>query len=539
MWAQIAAIAWAQIRTTRNHLPRTQTGTVLLWLVSLLWYGVYAAVAVVLALALPELPLATIREWLPSALLGVFVFWQLLPLLTLSSGWSLQFDKLRIYPVSDGALFGIEVLLRVTSAPEMILVLLGGTAGLARHPLVPAASACCLLLYIPFNLFLSLAIREICLHAFERNRLREIFAVLFVAIAIVPQILVRSGLWTRVRPYFFSVANGRATPWHETAMLSLGSYWWTALGLLALWTAAAYAFARWQFRRAIALDESFRAGARASSAKKPAMPERAGKRFGLVDRLFRDPVAAILQKEFQSLLRMPRFRVMFGMACIFGVLVFFPASMAGPHHGGGFMRNNFLVVVDLYGLLLLSDALLLNVFGFDRSAAQVYFAAPVPLEDVMRAKNVTAVIFVALQGVAALALAAALRVPLDAFAIGEAVGASAVATVFFLAVGNLCSVAMPRPVDARQTFRKQAGGKMQLWFFLCSLGLAILIGFAFLARWAFHNDGALAGVFAIEFAIGVVFYRVATQSAIERAQARREEILEALMKGSSPVALGT
>lgn len=537
MFAQIAVIAWAQFRTMRNHLPRTQAGAVLLWLVSLLWYGMYAALAVFLALALPEVPLAAIRHWLPAALLGVFLFWQLLPLFTMSSGWSLQLDKLRMYPISDSALFGIETLLRITSAPEMILVLLGGAFGLARHPLIPAASAFCLLLYIPFNLFLSLAIREIFLHAFERNRLREIFAILFVAIAVVPQILARTGLWVRGEPYFFAVANGSVAPWHETAALSLGMGWWPALALLAAWTAAAYAFARWQFQRAMALDES--SPTSTLLAEEPSA-EEIKKPFGFLDRLFRDPVAALLQKEFQSLIRMPRFRVMFGMACIFGVLVFLPASMAGPHRGrGGFMQGNFLVVVDLYGLLLLSDVLLLNVFGFDRAAAQMYFASPARLADVLRAKNVAAVAFVALQGVVTLAIAAVLRVQLSPLRIGEAAAADAVAAIFFLAVGNICSVEMPRPIDARQTFRKQAGGKMQLWFFLCALGLAVLMGFAFLARWAFASDWALAGVFGIEFAIGIVFYRVATQSAIEHAQTRREKILEALTKSGSPVALGT
>jgi ABC-2 type transport system permease protein len=538
MLAQIAAIAWAQIRTTRNHLPRTHAGTIVIWFVSLLWYGLYAALAVFLALTLPAIPVAEIRQWMPVALLGVFVFWQLLPLLTLSSGWSLQLNKLQIYPVSDAALFGIEVLLRITSAPEMVLVLLGGVAGLARHPQVPLICALCLLLYVPFNLFLSLAIREMFLHAFERNRMREVFAVLLIAIALIPQILARTGFWRRARPYFFAASNRRATPWHEAAMLSLGISFWISLGLFALWTAAVYALARWQFKKALTTEESFRAGTQ--KAGKELAPQRGSAgRFGILDRLFRDPVAAILCKEFQSLVRMPRFRVMFGMACIFGLLVFLPASMNARHHGGGFMANNFLMVVDLYGLLLLSDLLLLNMLGVDRSAAQLYFATPVPLEDVIRAKNLTAVAFVALQGAVVLAAAAVMRVPMNAVAIGEAVGASAVATVFFLAVGNLCSMAMPRPIDPRQTFRKQAGGRMQLWFFLCSLGLGVLMGFAFLARWAFQNDWALAGVLAVEFAVGLIFYHFATESAIERAMARREEILEALMKGASPVALGT
>jgi ABC-2 type transport system permease protein len=80
---------------------------------------------------------------------------------------------------------------------------------------------------------------------------------------------------------------------------------------------------------------------------------------------------------------------------------------------------------------------------------------------------------------------------------------------------------------------------MQLWFFLCALGLFLLMGFAFLVRWAFQSEWALAGAFALEFAIGAVCYRIATQSAVERAEMRREEILQSLMKGSSPLAMGS
>ena len=34
MWSQISAIAFAQFRIMRNHLPRTNVGSVLMWLFS-------------------------------------------------------------------------------------------------------------------------------------------------------------------------------------------------------------------------------------------------------------------------------------------------------------------------------------------------------------------------------------------------------------------------------------------------------------------------------------------------------------------------
>ena len=180
----------------------------------------FAAFGASLAVALPRTPVRDIQEWLPVGLLSVFLFWQLIPLFTLSSGWSLQLNKLQIYPVSNRALFGIEVLLRLSTAPEMILVLAGTMIGLLRHPEIPGFAPFFLLLYIPFNMFLSLAVRELLLHSFERNRFRELFAILLISIAVLPQILLRTEGGRRVQPYLLSASKGRGTPWHEVAVLS-------------------------------------------------------------------------------------------------------------------------------------------------------------------------------------------------------------------------------------------------------------------------------------------------------------------------------
>ncbi len=541
MLQQIRAIAWAQFRTMRNHLPRTNVGTVLLWALSLLWYGMYAALAVFFAIALPDFSLEIIRQWLPVALLAVFAFWQIVPLFTLSTGWSLQLNKLQIYPVSNAALFGIETLLRVTTAPEMILVLMGGMAGLLRHPGIPLLLPLFLLLFIPLNLFLSLGIRELILHSFERNRFRELFAVLIISITVVPQLLARTALGRKLAPYLLTLARGKATPWHQVASLSVGPFSPLDLLLLAAWTALCFALAKWEFAKGLRQDEGFQSSASFVRAPAGAASKRGPMEsiFDLPSRLFRDPLGALLQKEFQSLVRMPRFRVMFGMACIFSVVIFVPVALNNAANGrDSFISNNFLPVVTLYGLLLMSDMLLLNVFGFDRRAVQIYFVTPVPFATVLKAKNLVAIAFIALQASAVLIIAALLRLSITPFNIVNAIAAAAVVGVYFLSIGNLSSIAMARPIDPAQTFRKQSGGKMQLWFLLSSAGMFLLVGFAFLARWALQTNWALLGVLLLEFAIGIVVYRIATESAVERGLRDRERVIEALSKGSSPIGLG-
>jgi ABC-2 type transport system permease protein len=541
MWTQVLAIAWAQMRISRNHLPRTNVGSVLGWLVSLLWYGLYAAGAAGLAIALPAVPVSDLRRFLPAGLLVVFLFWQLVPLFTLSSGWSLQLNKLRVYPVPNQALFGIEVLLRVTSAPEMIIVLLGALVGLLRHPDVPLLQPLFLLLYIPLNLFLSLAIRELFLHAFERNRFRELFAILLISVGVLPQILLHTALGQTLKPYLWAIARGKPTPWYEVARLSLAAFSTERFLLLLVWIFAAYWLARRQFEKSLIEEDTFspaRPVRAAAAGGRPARWNPLESLLHLSSRLLDDPTGALVEKELRSLLRMPRFRVLFGMACLFSgvMLVAVTFGDAGRH---AFMRANLLAIMNLYGLLILGQALLLNVFGFDRAAAQIYFVAPIPFKSVMKAKNLAAITFILLQGLAALLVASLLRVSITLGGVVDAGAATAVVAVFLLSVGNLISTAIPQPYDPRQTVRRQAGVKMQLWFLLCSLGMFLLLSFAFLAQWALDSHRALLGVLALEFAIGLIFYRIALDSAVERGLRERERIIDTLSKGASPIGLGT
>ena len=138
MTQQILAIVWAQFRITRNHLPRTTVGAVSMWILHCL-FGIPCLLVSPSwpSSAFRHLRMQTCAKPCPSRLLAFFLYNQTIPLLTLSTGWSLQINKLQVYPIRDSALFGLEVLLRITSAPEFMVVLLGGVIGLARRSDVP------------------------------------------------------------------------------------------------------------------------------------------------------------------------------------------------------------------------------------------------------------------------------------------------------------------------------------------------------------------------------------------------------------------
>ena len=512
-------------------MPRTSFGAVLMWVLTSLWYVLFAGLAVLAAVALPSVPMTTLRFALPISLLGIFLYAQIIPLITLSTGWALQINKLQVYPIRDNALFGLEVLLRVTSAPEILIVLLGGTAGLARRPDVPVFASLCLLLFIPFNLFLQLAVRNFVMHAFERNRFREIITIAFVSIGVLPQLVMRTGLGLKLKPYFILFANGNGTPWHSCAALGLGQFSWLNFGVLAGWTALAVVLARRQFARGLVQDDAFRTGGMAAKASEK---ETGSGLLDSIGNLFQDPTAALVQKELRSILRMPRFRVALGMACIFSVVLFLPMIMRDRGLGSGVIGQNLLPMTNLYALLILSDALLLNIFGTDRSSAQLYFLAPVPLATVFKAKNLVACVFILLVNVV-VAGVTFLFVRLPPIIIFAGFLASATAAIHLMWAGNLLSVMNPRPADPSSTMRKQGSAKIQLWILLCTIGMAVLVGFAYLARWALDSDWALLGVLAFELVIGYVIYRVSLDSAVARGLAERERIIDALSKTTSPI----
>jgi ABC-2 type transport system permease protein len=224
----------------------------------------------------------------------------------------------------------------------------------------------------------------------------------------------------------------------------------------------------------------------------------------------------------------------FGMACVFSVLIFIPFTLHSAGMGrSSFVRDNFVLIVTLYGLLILSDTLLFNAFGLDGSGAQIYFAAPVSLKPVFWAKNIAAVVFVLLQSLLVLAVLALLRMPVTFINAANGIALEVVVLVYFLATGNLSSVRLARAVDPRQTLRKNAGGRMQAWTFCATVGMFALGGLAYWARWATGRYSASFAVLAIEFAIGCVVYRISLQSAVERALGNREEMTGALSRSSA------
>lgn len=526
------AILWAQWRTMRNFYPRA--GIAWTAIVGLLWYGLWTVAAVATARVLSDPDnIALMNKALPGALQLMFLYWQVVPLLMAATGASLELRKLQAYPIPVSQLFAIEVMLRVTAGIEMLLVLIGISVGVLLNPRLPHPGALAVVPYILFNLFLAVGVRDVVARILARKRIREAAFLLLVICAGLPQFLLTRG--SSIDGRFRKLVTGDSWsgwPWTATANLVRGHDTLRAAALILAWTAAAAIFGRWQFRRTLSFDAQA-AGAGSS---------RPGSRQGWVERfyrlpsvLIRDPLGALIEKEIRSLTRSPRFRLVFLMGFTFGLVVWLPMALGRSGATNSFLGTNYLTVVSVYSLLLLSEVCFWNSFGFDRSATQIYFLAPVPFSRVLIGKNLSAVFFILIEISVVTAVCALLRLPLNAQRLAEAYTVAGVVTIFLLSAGNLLSIHQSRGVNPTASFRSSAAGRVQSMLFLIYPIAFLPAGLAYLARYAFDTQTAFFAVLAVDAVIGLIVYRIALESAVEAAERLKEKMVASLSLGDGPI----
>ena len=522
---------WLSMRFSRLGAGRRSAAITIV--LAIVWYGFWTLVAVMAAFfaASPTLR-AQIETWLPVALLGVFLYWQLMPVASANMGASLDLRKLLLYPVPRGSLFLVEILLRLTTCIELLLVLAGLGVGLLRNPAfggwrllarVPPG----MVLFAAFNLTLSAGLRSLIERLLSRRGIREIVALLMMILAVLPRLLMVTGARLHRLEPLLPAARTLIWPWAAASQFMLASP--AAGATLAAWTAAGLLFGRWQFMRSLRFDMQAAQAAR-TPAKDQAWTDRL---YRLPSLFLPDPLAAMVEKELRSLARTPRFRMVFVMGFSFGVIVWLPSAM---HRGAHLnVSSYFLPLVSLYALTLLGQVTYWNAFGFDASAAQIYFLAPVSIRRSLTGKNIAAALFIFLE-IGAVSLACwLLRVGISAGKIAEAFLVSGIAALYLLGIGNLGSVNYPRAMSVLRVSAGGARGRTQgLVFILYPVALLPII-LAYVARYAFDSQTVFYASLAGATVLGAGIYYMATESAAATARTRRETILAGLSRGEGPM----
>lgn len=527
-------VLWAQWCAYRNARTAGLGGrAVLAALLNTLWYGAWAVGAALAGIFMASRKdVSSLAEILPGALLLMFLYWQVVPLIMAATGASLDLRRLKAYPIPARHLFLIEALLRTTAAVEMLLILAGASLGVLWNPSLPAWAALAGAPFAVFNLLLSMGVRDLLLRLFSRRRVRDVAMLAFVALVTLPPLALRGHedvleRWLESLPDLPAVL-----PWIATANLMANEDAAFAAAVMAAWCLLAAVFAAAQFRRTLALDAESAASAGAGAGNADAgLRERL---YRLPSLLLRDPLSAMVEKEIRSLARSPRFRLLFLMGCGFGLVLagaFLRSSGGEPSWAPGSLTG-----VSVYSLLVLGEACFWNAFGFDRAAAQIYFLAPAPFRSALAAKNITAAVFIVLEIALAGAVCAAVGIPVTASQVAEALAVAGICGLLLLAAGNFLSIRNARGVDARSSMRTSTSGRTQgllLLLYPVAFGPPAL---AYFARWLFDSNAVFFAVLGTIGAMAFAGYRVALEAAAADALARREEMIAALSRGQGPIA---
>lgn len=550
----LRAVLWAQFRIFRNFYPRTgRAATLFASALTLFWYALWTALAVFIAGVLrhPDqlrsTPALDFPNLLSGGLLLVFAYWQVVPLILVSSGMSLDLRRLIVYPISDAQLFWMEVLLRLTTSFEMLIVLGGVAVGLLGHSGASVWAILALPGFILLNLLVGVAVKDLLTRLLAQRGWRELVVLLFVSLAALPQYLSAFGIpgWMRG---LLKMAPPVWLPWSATAglLLTRAQVLQPVVTLLA-WLLVSYLFSRWQFARSLRFDREV------SKAAEAAAP-----RSGLIEyfyclprRILRDPLAALLEKELRFLSRAPRFRLVFLMGFSFGLMIWLPIAMGGmgPSSRSGFLADNFLTVVCIYALTLLAEVAFWNHLGFDRAAAQLYFLAPISYRTVIIAKNLAGFAFLLLELVAIFLVMLGLRLPLQPAQFFEAIAVTLVLGLFLVSVGNAGSTMYPRPIDPSQSWRSTSAGRFHtlllIFYPLASAPILVAYGARYVLRdkqifWGqSHFSPSIPAFYAILLlgvGIGLAIYQAVLEFSATRAERDREKIVSALSATAGPVA---
>jgi ABC-2 type transport system permease protein len=527
---------WLSMRTFR--LSAKSASAIFSSITGLFFYGfwMFAAYTAQAFLANPGNQ-AFFEPVLSPALLIVFLYWQITPVITSTMGASLDLKKLMIYPIPYSQLFFIEVMLRVTTCVEMLLMLLGVSVGIARNPLIGGWAAVprvalAALLFILINLLLSTGLRSLLERLMLRKRLREIVILLIVALSVTPQVALRSHFdFGKFKQFLSPVLY---FPWGAAARIFLNEEITRPAGVLALFLAIAYVFGRTQFKAGLRFD---------GQSSKTAKPQ-AKARQGFLERFVRfparflpDPIGAVFEKETLSLSRMAPFRLIFVMGCSLGVILWLPRVLNGRAASPGFMNENVLTFASGYGVLVIGQMTYFNCFGFDRSAAQAWFSLPVPIGQTIIGKNLAAAFFIAMELLLTLLVTLVFRVPLTPQKIAESFCVSGIAALYLVSFGNVTSTRIPRSLNPDKVSQGGSSKAMNALIILCFPFVLSPVVMAYWARSVFGSELVFYGLLLLAAAFGGVLYWIAMGSASNAAWTRREKLLNDLSRGEGPVSV--
>jgi hypothetical protein len=539
---QIRLVAWLRWRLLRNSLRKKNSR---LDLLGLIIAGFFSSLFVVgLCFAFYAGAYTFVSEgrpaWVALLFWGIFLWWQLFPVLAAGFGASFQFRNLLRFPLSLGAfyLIGLAYGLADFGSIAAAFWLLSMTIGAAvAEPGVLLPMLLIVTLFLLMNVTLERLIGSWLERLLARRRARELFLALFVfsmvSLQFTAPALERYGNaarpWAlRVLPYLSPLPASLAG---RAISAAVGGNFVGILAGAAGLTFYLLLFSALLWRRFAAQyrgEELSEAAAPAGSAAHTKSMEQTEQPETF--RLLSPQVAAVLQKEFRYLTRNGFAFLMLLMPPL--LVVLFSLQFSGSHPAAashGISPDFFFPGMMAY-LILILMAPAYNCFAYEGRGIQSYYMAPVRFREVFLGKNLMLVSVLTLE-IALSLLVLAFRVGLPSAPVFVS---TLVAIVFAvtgqLSIANWSSLNFPRKLE----FGQMRGQRQSGMAVLLAFGVQFVLGgisalILFTGRWT-GNTWLPAEAFAVLAAAALGGYLASLDALSQLAEKKKETLIEALCR---------
>ena len=478
-------------------------------------------------------------SWMSLLYWGIFLWWQVIPVLVAGFGVNFEFRSLLRFPLSLRAFYilglgyGFADFAAVSAICWIVSMLVAAAVGRVQIlPVMMAAS----LLFILVNVTLERLIGSWLEKILAKRRAREVLVGLFVMSMVSLNFLspalqrwgdhgTRPG-FVHLVPYV-SWLPGSLTG-NALAAASVGdsqALLLTVVGLL-VWLGATSGLLWLRYRAQYQGEEL-------SESPAPSTVKRGVRRqttsSGLPD-LLSPPVAGVMRKEFHYTTRNGFSFITLIIPPV--MVMFFSMQFAGSHSQlkeHGLSPQTFFPMAMAYLILiLLSPAY--NSFAFEGQGIQSYFMAPVRMRDILVGKNLFLVCVVAVELTISLGVLV-WRIGFPGFPLFlSTIAAAAFAVAGQLTIANWSALSFPKKMEIGK-MKGQRNSGVAVW---TAFGVQILIGgiatIVLLAgRW-FGSPWLPVAVFAGLTAAALGGYVASLDSLSVLAERKKELLIETLCR---------
>jgi ABC-2 type transport system permease protein len=537
-YSALAAMRWSifrhGFRTTKGAVEIGAKGVIML-MYSLMGMGLASG------LAAGSYAIAAHDHWqiLPLVMWGVFVLWQVVPVSLASFQQQFDLGGLLRFPVGFGAFYMLHLVFGLIDVSTIMgtFCCLGMLIGIAlANPALIGWAVVSLAIFAAFNIFLVRAIFAWIDRWLAQRRTREIVSALFL--------LGLLGM-NFFNPAFRGNPKG---PWVNPDTRSASMKYlrianqvqrWLPPGLAARGLSsgahgdpadAAESFALLGFYVVAAggaLGYRLRGEYRGENFGDAPSRKKAQKRSGqwLLDGS--GPIAAVMEKEFRTLLR--ALPLLYGLGAPL-IMVFVFSGLFRNHGTSTFSRIPFGLLICLVYAMVGFTQLFYNNLGTEGAGIQILFLSPTPIHTVLLAKNLFHALLFAIDALLVCVISILRYGPQPPVVLASIAAWVLFALPVHLAAGNAFSITMPYRVNMGRISRQKGSQANALFSLAVQLGV-LGIGAAVFAACAYFDHLWIAIPLFLVLAVGSIttWFRLLPRFDL-LANQRRDALIETLVK---------